>query len=173
MWVCLCGVWRLEVNFKCWPLPLSTRLFEAGSLLKPDDHWLARLAGQWAQGLSLLASIQHWKTGMFHYVRLFTRVLEIKLKSWLVCNNHFTNWAVSFQLLCSLLCVLLYDALCSASRLSGLLQWGASWRDREGERCRSDGQAGERDLQTSVCQWLWSSTGRKACNPSKVLFAAW
>lgn len=174
MWVCLCGVWRLEVNLKCWPLPVSTLLFGAGSLPKPDDHWLARLADQWAQGIPLSTAMQHRMTGMCHYIRVFTRVLEIKHKSWLVYNNHFTNWAVSPCLLCSLWSsAQLYDALCSASRLSGFPQWEASWRDREGERCRSDGQAGERYLQTSVWQWLWSSTGRKAPDPSTVLFAPW
>lgn len=95
MWVCLCGVWRLEVNLKCWPLPVSTLLFGAGSLPKPDDHWLARLADQWAQGIPLSTAMQHRMTGMCHYIRVFTRVLEIKHKSWLVYNNHFTNWAVS------------------------------------------------------------------------------
>lgn len=102
MWVCLCGVWRLEVNLKCWPLPVSTLLFGAGSLPKPDDHWLARLADQWAQGIPLSTAMQHRMTGMCHYIRVFTRVLEIKHKSWLVYNNHFTNWAVSPCLLCSL-----------------------------------------------------------------------
>lgn len=83
-------------------------------------------------------------------------------------------------LLCSLLCglsALLYDALCSASRLSGLLQWEASWRDREGERCRPVGQAGERDLQVALVlywkegSWSKHSSVRTLVGPSRLAWS--
>lgn len=136
----VCGGWRSTSNVNHSP---------------SDDHWLARLTDQWAQGIPLLTAIQHWMTGMCHYVHLHgCWRSNISLDS---CTTIILPTELSPPLLCSLLCglsALLYDALCSASRLSGLLQWEASWRDREGERCRPVGQAGERDLQvTLVLYW--------------------
>lgn len=43
----LCGyIGYLHVEF-------SILVFEAGVLIKPGDHWLVRLTGQWAPGLSI------------------------------------------------------------------------------------------------------------------------
>lgn len=151
----VCGGWRSTSNVNHSP---------------SDDHWLARLTDQWAQGIPLSTAIQHWMTGMCHYVHLHGRWRSnTSLDS---CTTIILPTELSPPPCCVLSCVvsLLYSMMPCALPPDSLGYSSGKHPEETGKEKDAD-QSGRQVRGTY--RWLWSSTGRKAPDPSTVPFAPW